>query len=490
MTGTETGAGRPLERGLLMNALGIIVKASRTVYLILFGRILGAEGFGIYLLAFAVQEFISKFAILGLNWGGKQIVGALKAQGKNHSIRPTVIRILWITLSFSSLVAVAMAQGAALLAAMLNQDSLAGPLRIFAIGFPFLCGMYVLVYSFRPNLNMKYEMVVTSIVEPMSVLLLGIAFLSGFRNVEVLAWAHVGASIVAFFTALYFFNRIYPSIESRGGASIDWSMLLHGSATMGGMELVGNLQSKIDLFIMALFFPPHIIGIYGAATQIASLLRKSRAAFDPILMPIAQLLHLRSDHQQLQAEVSRAVGWAVCIGLGLLGLMVLIPQQLLGLFGSEFSGGIFGTVLIILAIGQFFHMSGGLSEGILAITGHGYVSLVSGVILVLSECALLFALIPLWGLTGAAIAASVPFIGVTLWRVAQTRRLLGIGMFTMDQTRIVLAWAACLAAALVVSRFTPDDFKLNVAAAAIVYLAAYAVVSWRWWPAGGRRTSD
>lgn len=477
--GAETGLSSPLERGVLTNVLGIIVKASRTIYLILFSRILGAEGFGIYLLAFAVQEFISKFAILGLNWGGKQVVGSLLAEGKEHGVRPTVLRILWITFLFSSLVAFALAQSAVWLASLLDQKALAAPLKIFAFGLPFLSGMYVLVYSFRPKLNMKYEMYVTSIIEPMSVLLIGIVALQKFDNVETIAYAHVVASVIAFLAAIYFFNRIYPSTPGRGQVSIDWKMLLHGSTGMGGMELVGTLQSKIDLIILALYFPPQVIGVYGAATQIVSLLRKSKAAFDPILMPIAQGLYLDKDQDHLQAEVSRAVNWAITIGLGLLGLMILMPGQLLGLFGSEFSGQVFSTALIILAIGQFFYMSLGLSEGILAITGHAYVTLKSAVLLVIGEVALLLLLIPIWGLIGAAIAASIPFIAVTLWRMAQTKRLLDISMFTRTQISTLVVWAGSLFLALLLSTLASHRAAINIAVSVLVFLTAYILITWR-----------
>lgn len=212
---------------------------------------------------------------------------------------------------------------------------------------------------------------------------------------------------------------------------------------MGGMELIGNLQSRLDLFFLARYFPPHVIGVYGAASQIVSLLRKARAAFDPILMPIAQGLFLRSSPERLQGEVTRAVGWAVYVGLGLLGLMVLLPDELLGLFGSDFSGAGFGSVLIILAVGQFFYMSLGLSEGVLAITGHAYITLVSALVLVGIEIVLLPLLIPLMGLEGAASAASVPFVIVTLWRMLQTRRLLGVDLITTMHARVVVVgWSA------------------------------------------------
>lgn len=468
-----------MERGVLMNGLGILVKASRTFYLILFSRMLGAEGFGIYLLAFALQEFISKFAILGLNWGAKQVVGNLRSHGKIASIRPTVVRILCITLLFSSCVALGMAGAADWIASLLGQETVAAPLRIFAVGFPFLCGMYVLVYSFRPALNMKYEMYVTSIFEPMTVLVIGVIILQQSRTVEMLAYAHVAASMVGFLAAVYYFNRIYPSINRGSRAEIDWGMLFHGSAGMGGMELLGNLQGKVDLLFLALYFPPQVIGVYGAATQIVSLLRKAKAAFDPILMPIAQGLFLSGEKHRLQGEVTRAVSWAMYIGLLLMGLIILLPDQLLGLFGKEFSGEIYGRVLVILAVGQFFYMSMGLCEGILAITGHAYVTLVSAVLLLLTEVLLLLALIPVWGLLGAAMAASLPFIGVTVWRMVQCKGLMGIDMVSRAHLKLITVWAGCVALALLLSVLVSHENKINLVVSVSVFAAVHFAVSWR-----------
>ncbi|HDK02410.1 MAG TPA: hypothetical protein ENG84_00975, partial [Gammaproteobacteria bacterium] len=72
---STSGRGTPLARGVLVNAFGILVKVSRTGYLILFSRLIGADGFGIYLLAFTLQELAGKIGILGLHWGGGQAVG-------------------------------------------------------------------------------------------------------------------------------------------------------------------------------------------------------------------------------------------------------------------------------------------------------------------------------------------------------------------------------------------------------------------------------
>lgn len=476
------GGGRTLERGLLTNALGIIVKASRPLYLLVFSRMLGAEGFGLYLLAFAVQEFISKLAILGLNWGVKQLVGDLVTHGRQGEVRGAVARVLAVTLLSSALVGLLLALLSMTVATLAGHAAIGEALAVFAAGFPFVCGMYVLVYSFRPKLDMRFELYVTSIIEPVGVLVLGSVFLLGDATVLSLARAHVIAAAIAFAAALYWFLRLYPAGERRERASVDWRRLAHGSAAMGGMEVVSNLQSRLDLLFLAQTYPPAVLGIYGAAGQVVSLLRKAKAAFDPILMPIAQDLHLRSDHDRLQAAVTRAVGWASYVGLGLLGLIMLLPEPLLGLFGREFSAAGYGEVLIILAIGQFFYMSLGLSEGVLAITGHGYTTLLGAVVLVALEFALLLVLTPAFGLVGAALAASLPFVVVTLWRMRQSRRLLGIELFTRTHVPLLLAWLASLGIAYALSSLLDRTSAVGLAAAAVVFLVVYKLAGWRWGP--------
>src|SRR3546814_1307126 len=90
-------------------------------------------------------------------------------------------------------------------------------------------------------------------------------------------------------------------------------------------------------------------------------------------------------------------------------------------------------------------MSLGLSEGILAITGYGYVGLRNALALMVADVILLFVLIPHWGLMGAAFATSTTTVVVTVWRALQTRRLLGLYMSVPAHLLIVAGWGIALA---------------------------------------------
>ncbi|GBE47504.1 polysaccharide biosynthesis protein [bacterium BMS3Bbin12] len=443
---STSGRGTPLARGVLVNAFGILVKVSRTGYLILFSRLIGADGFGIYLLAFTLQELAGKIGILGLHWGGGQAVGALLAKGEGGAIRGVMWRILAVAMLGSVAAAVGLYFLAPTLANLLGHPAVAAPLRVFAAAIPFMNGTYVLVYSFRPRLNMKYEMYITSVIEPVTVLAAGAVLLTWRRRVEMAALAHVIAAAVAFGAAAVVFQWVYPRADARRGGRVDRALLVHGSFTMGVMDLFGNLKTRIDLLILARFLPVDMVGVYGAVTEIAGVLRKSRSAFDPIIMPIAQRLYLKQDHAGLQRETTRAVGWALQIGLGLLGLVLLVPERLLGLFGADFTGPVFTQVLMILAAGQFVNMSFGLGDGILAITGYGYVGLRSTLAMICADVVLLVLLIPHWGLLGAAFATSVTTVTVVLWRAARARRLLGLRLFVRAHLPVPLSWVLGLAA--------------------------------------------
>lgn len=224
-TPATTEANRKLAKGILVNALGVAAKASRAAFLIVFSRLLGAELFGLYMLAYATQEIVSKVAVLGLDKGTMRAAGALCSHGRRADVRATVLRIAGLVLASSVVAAVALAVSAGWVSsALLSQPGLARPLRIFAIGLPTLCLTYTFLFAIRATMDMRYEVFVQSLVEPLLVFALGTAALLGGLGVTGAAAAHVAASFVAAGLALRYFLRLFPPRPARtrgstGGSS-------------------------------------------------------------------------------------------------------------------------------------------------------------------------------------------------------------------------------------------------------------------------------
>jgi len=95
------------------------------------------------------------------------------------------------------------------------------------------------------------------------------------------------------------------------------------------------------------------------------------------------------------------------------------------------------------------------------------------------EVALLFLLIPVFGLTGAALATGFAFVSVSVFRMVLTRRLLGIRMLDAGQAKIVFLWAGCLAAALLLPVMLGRGSTITMAISVLVFLAMYVVFSIR-----------
>ena len=142
-----------------------------------------------------------------------------------------------------------------------------------------------------------------------------------------------------------------------------------------------------------------------------------------------------------------ALGWSLQLGLAFFGIICLVPETLVSLFGGDFVKEGVGAALIILSIGQFFNMSLGLLEGVLAITGFAYAMLANVIILILVNLFLLILLVPEGGLAGAALATTISYVGVTVWRVFQARRLLEVSPFDLSHLYIMSVWAGAFTAA-------------------------------------------
>ncbi len=461
-----------LAKGAFVNLLGALAKVSRAVFLIVFSRLLGSELFGLYILAFSIQEIVGKIAVLGFDQGMMRLAGHLKHEGREDEIRQATMKVVLVDVVVSSLVALLFAFLSTWIAiTFLQKPTLASPLRNFCFGMPAVCVTSIFCYSYRPTLDMRYEVYVRSLWEPLIILVLGYTAVKFNMGVVGIVYAHNLAAFVAMLIAFGFFSKLYPRSEKK--VLVDWKYLWNTSFPMGSMELIAMFKQRLDLMVIARLMPLSSVGIYGAIVEIGNALRKTRALFDPILMPIAQFLHARKESAKLNENLALAVRWVTVPAFGMLGPMLIVPEAILHLFGEGFVEG--GLPLAIFAVGQIFWVSLGLMESVLAITGFAYVTLVNSLVLVTGNFILLCLFIPRWGLTGAATATSISFILVTIWRLVQGKKLLGIWPFHRSQLGPLAAFCiALLGGAISRAVLSADSLRLQIVSGG-VFVTIYGI---------------
>jgi O-antigen/teichoic acid export membrane protein len=120
--------------------------------------------------------------------------------------------------------------------------------------------------------------------------------------------------------------------------------------------------------------------------------------------------------------------------------LVLFSREILGIFGPEFSAG--ATALTLLAFGQVFNNATGSANTVLLMSGHSRLVMTNTIIMGIVLMAATAAVIPFWGMTGAAVAASTTFILTNVIRVIQVWHLHRVQPYTWALAKPIAAAAA------------------------------------------------
>ena len=197
----------------------------------------------------------------------------------------------------------------------------------------------------------------------------------------------------------------------------DWIRAALPLAALGVAEVAMNRTGTV---LLGWFGHTTEAGIYALAFNIAFLTALPRAAVNTLLAPAISDLFTRGDRDALQALATRSALWtllgAACIAVP----AAVLAEPVLGWFGRDFAAG--APALRILLLGQVIVAGTGSQLYLLTMTGHER----SAALLMAGSTAgnaiLGAACIGLFGLTGAAVAATVTLItgnaamAVLVWR--------------------------------------------------------------------------
>jgi len=169
----------------------------------------------------------------------------------------------------------------------------------------------------------------------------------------------------------------------------------------------------VDSFILGIYVSDEAIGVYGIALKLAMICAFSMEAINSGLAPKIANLYREGKRVEFKKLVNFAAKINFLITAAIVIAVIITNKWLLGLFGEEFMQGT--TVLLILCSIHLINSAMGSSAIIMQMTGYQKqyrnIALLSlGVNLILN-----FALIPKFGITGAAIATAISF---TIWNIS------------------------------------------------------------------------
>ncbi len=267
------------------------------------------------------------------------------------------------------------------------------------------------------------------IVRPL--MIVGVLWLAVRLGAEPDAVTAVLALVVAVWSiaAIQFLviqRRLRRRIAS-GPRSYDWPLWFRASLPVLLVEGFYLMLVNADVLILSLFKSPDEIGVYYATVKTLAIVAFVYFAVVAACTHKFASYHAAGDHEKLHAFVRDAVSWTFWPSLLVTILLLIAGPFLLALFGEAFVAGY--PLMFILAVGLLARAAVGPVERLLNMLDeqNACARAYAGAFAV--NIALNFALIPLFGLTGAAIATSTAMIVESTLLFVTARSRLGINVF-------------------------------------------------------------
>lgn len=434
MSEAETGGGL-LRGGAMSFALKALNAAIAFGLTVMLARSLGADGYGVYAYTVALVVLMSIPAEGGLPILVVRETAAAQARGDWGGVRGLWQWAAGAALAVSLLVAAVSAP-----VAWLAQDHFSRvELAAFALALA-LVPMIVLANLAGAALRGLHRVILGQLPEfvlrPAALLIAIAVFLlvaPEAMRADIAVALHATAALLALIaTAALLLYLRPPQLGARPVAHYDSRRWLASALPLTLVSAMQVIHQNTDLVMLGFFRPSSDVGIYRVVAQAALVIGFGLNAVNLVVAPRFARHYARGEMEALQRIATRSARLVLALTLPIVLIFVLVAGPIIALvFGEEYRGG--ETALAILAVGQLANAGFGSVGFLLNMTGHERDTARGMGIAAGANVLLNLALIPFFGLEGAATATAVTLVlwNILLWRAVRLR--LGV-----DST--ALAW--------------------------------------------------
>jgi O-antigen/teichoic acid export membrane protein len=234
------------------------------------------------------------------------------------------------------------------------------------------------------------------------------------------AAAAIAATWVTGVIQMFLINARVAETVPEGPRHYDFKCWLKTSLPLVLISAAELMLQNTDVLVISRFMSPADVGIYFAAGKTMALIMFVHYAVGSAVAHKFAALNTRGDKEGLRAFVTDAVNWTFWPSLAGAIIILALGKPLLWCFGPQFDSGY--PVRCILVVGFLFRSSMGPAEYLLNMLGEQALCATVLVAAAVLDIALNFALVPAWGLVGAAAATSLSLVmaalmnSIVVWR--------------------------------------------------------------------------
>src|SRR5579871_986710 len=287
------------------------------------------------------------------------------------------------------------------------------------------------------------------------------------------------AGVISFLPLVYYTRRRLPRLLPAGdrdpGISRD---LVRFAAPLFVVSVMSYSVNNADSLVLAVFHQS-AVGQYSADLSLARLLQVGIGSLGYIILPVTARFVRTRDDEAVRTTYATATKWMVLASLPLfLVFFFYTPRALAFVYGSSYVASIVPLQLIVL--GSFLSTLVGPSSALQVSYGQTRLLLLNTVAAALVDVVLSLALVPTYGITGAALAWAVANVIYPTLSLAQLEASHGVHPFRRHFVVPLVVTTVPVAAVFLLAPFTPPLWSLPVivlAAAGLFILVVLATGS-------------
>ncbi len=422
-TTTKVGLRRMLEGSAFIFACRVGGAALTLLTQVLIARWMGAAELGIYVIAFSWCLLLATITNLGIPMAAVRFVGLGIAEERPAYIKGFVHRGALMTIACS------LSVSAAALLVLWRLDlpeNFKPAMSLMLAAVP--CMAALLYFGGLANSYGRFALgfLPSNVLRPLVFFcLVGTWWLSrGSLNAETaMLMQFVAIALVAVFS-VFAVLRFLKSKLGDTEAEYHGRQWLRESVPLLATILFTGYFGEINVILAGLFLAPDQVAQFHVAFRLALLVGFGLFAVDAATAPDIARLYAAGQRADLQLLVTRATRLRVLIGVVAIIGFALFGRWVLGFFGPEFVAGY--LLLLILGGGQLVLAAAGPAARLLSVSGHQDSALVSSLSALVIAVVLIAILVPVYGVTGAAVAATVDMAIWSIWMRQLVKRHTGV----------------------------------------------------------------
>ncbi|MEM8805402.1 MAG: flippase [Cyanobacteria bacterium P01_G01_bin.38] len=415
-----------------------LVKASSSSFLIrlsytgitfvtsvIFARIFGVEGLGIYTYAVTVANVLSIPATLGFKQVLIKHVAIYNAQGEWQKLKGLLL------VSSAAGLAISLSLAIGLIGFFYSRGdgdaTLGSAIAIALINLPFeairklrlasLVGLDQTTKAFLPEFTIGPSLLLLTT--------LGVYALNqGTVSVMTVLQIKVVITVLTFVLGAYWLHQALPKPYHQAKPQFlnrEWFGMAFPLSLAEGC---GIMNSRLDILMLGAISGPETAGIYSVVTRGTSLIQLVTQAVFNVIPPKMATLYADGNYEKLRALCQKSTRLLLVLSVAIATVITIFGPSFLTIFGKDFTAGF--APLLVLSLEKAVLVFATSASYLLMMSGHERTVFKSDFLGLMSNVILNFLLISRYGVVGAAIATTISSTMVASAKSLAAYKSLGI----------------------------------------------------------------